>query len=291
VVPRGGHSSVFSRAFLGMAAVILAGILMAGDPAQGAKAKVLHFGLSPTSLLDRFQALADGLSKELGQKVELVQVRDVDEFAMGLATGSLDIVCLGPVQYVKIQQFTRIEPLVNEIGEEGTTSYHALLISAADGPITNVEAAKGKVLAFSRRDSTSATLVPMMHFVRDLKVTPANFASQVIFNPDHFEVARGVLDGRYSLGATNEYDLHRFCKIRQVECSRFRVLWTSPPIPTGPYCVRKELAPELKLSIKKAFLALNQRPEIMVGIQLRGFAGVSDADYQIIRDALKYMNY
>jgi phosphonate transport system substrate-binding protein len=291
-IPRYIRPSFCFLALILIGVMAIAGVVKGGGK-RGADPSEIRYGFifhsTDPIALKRNRSLCSALSQELGREIKLVHVKNIREYGAGLAMGRLDLVCLGAAQYVKIRNIS--EPVVSQSSVDGTAKYHSILITVSSSPILKVEDGRGKVLAFGRRDSTSCTLIPTMHFIQDLKVTPAAFASQVVFAADNYDVVRGVHDGRYNVGATNNLDLALFCRTEKVDQDSFRILWTSANIPRGPYCVRKDLAAELKASIKKAFLAINNKPHVLKQIQVGGFVEVTDENYKIVRDALNYLNY
>ena len=175
-----------------------------------------------------------------------------------------------------------------ELYYPGRRGYQSVLITRRGSDIRRLEDARGKVLAFSDPDSTSGFLVPMLHFVRDLGVAPASFASKVVFAGSHGAVAKGVDEGRYAVGATNEVDLARAVEELHLKLTDFQILWTSQMIPGAPYGIRKDLPDSLKAAYRRALLNLKD-PMILGKLKIVGLSPVKDSEYDIIRD-LKKLN-
>jgi len=61
------------------------------------------------------------------------------------------------------------------------------------------------------------------------------------------------------------------------------VLEVSKPFPEYPWTMRSNLAPELKEKIRKAFYELDEK-SVLKPFKADGFAPISDADYDVVRD-------
>ena len=73
-----------------------------------------------------------------------------------------------------------------------------------------------------------------------------------------------------------------------IDPEKVRVLGYSDDIPQYPWVMRTDLTADLQASIKSAFYALKPGTEdgdaVLKPFKADGFAEISDADYDIIRD-------
>jgi len=235
---------------------------------------------------DPFQLMAKHLTGELGLPVKMVALENYLAVINGLKNRSLEGALLGPNAYIEAADLGGIEPAAMELYYPGHRGYQSVLITRQGSDIRRLEDAQGKILAFTDPDSASGFLVPMLHFVRDLGVAPAGFASQVVFAGSHGAVAKGVYEGRYAVGATNEVDLARAVRELNLKIADFRVLWTSQMIPGAPYCIRRDLPDSLKAAYRKALLNLKD-PVLLDQLKIVGLSPVADSEYDIIRDLKK----
>lgn len=258
----------------------------AGDqPARFRLGYVPIAGVKPAD--DSFQPLSQYLSREMGLSVQLVPRGNYLALIQGLKNQSLEAALLGPNAYVEAAAVVEIEPAAMEVYYPGYRGYQSIIISRAGSEVRRVEDGRGKVLAFTDPDSTSGFLVPMLHFVRDLGVAPASFAGRVVFAGSHGAVVKGVHEGRYALGATNDVDMARALAELKLPAGDFQVLWTSPMIPGAPYCLRHDLPANLKADFRRALLNLKD-PALLTRMKVVGLSPVQDSDYNIIRELRKF---
>jgi len=275
--------------------VLLVSSLLAAGPAQPPPPdwpQVFRLGYVPIGTAknghDPFQLMGNYLTRELGIPVKMVALGNYLAVIHGLKNRSLEGALLGPNAYVEAAALTGIELAAMELYYPGHRGYQSVLITRKGSNLRRLEDARGKVLAFSDPDSTSGFLVPMLHFVRDLGVAPAGFASKVVFAGSHGAVAKGVFEGRYALGATNDVDLARAIAELNLQMTDFQVLWTSQMIPGAPYCIRKDLPDSLKAAYRRALFNLKD-PMILDKLKIVGLSPVADSEYDIIRE-LKKLN-
>ncbi|OPY92790.1 MAG: Phosphate-import protein PhnD precursor [Syntrophaceae bacterium PtaU1.Bin231] len=141
---------------------------------------------------------------------------------------------------------------------------------------------KGKVWAFVDPNSTSGTLVPMVHFVNDLKIDPAAYFSKVIYSGSHEASMISVKAGKIDAASTNDLDMARG-NGRQWNAEKdFEIIWKSQLIPGSPMAYRKDLPDSLKKALAKAFLSYSD-PKGLEMLKVKGYAPVTDRTYDPIR--------
>lgn len=252
---------------------------------------VLRLGYVPvqgkSGQADVYLLVGRHLSRALNLEVKMVAKPSYLEVITELHRGTVEAASVGPYAYVEAAEVAGVEVVVMELDPKGRRGYQSILITRADSGINSVEAARGKVLAFTDPKSTSGFLVPMVHFVQDLKTTPGVFASQVVFAGSHGGVVRGVYEGRFALGAVGDLDFSRALEEMNLKEENFRILWQSRLIPGTPYCVRKDLPPSLKTAFREAMINLKD-PDTLAQLKIGGFAAAGDAEYSLIRELRKF---
>jgi phosphonate transport system substrate-binding protein len=226
------------------------------------------------------------LTRELGLPVQMMALENYLAVIHGLKNRGLEGALLGANAYIEAADLKLVEPAAMELYYSGHRGYQSILIARRGSNFHRLEDARGKVLAFSDPDSTSGFLVPMLHFIQDLGVAPAGFASQVVFTGSHGAVVKGVNEGRYALGATNDVDLARAVAELHLQKTDFRILWTSQMIPGALYCIRKDLPDSLKTSFRQALVNLKDQA-ILANLKIVGLSPAADSDYNLIRDLRK----
>jgi len=273
--------------------MVLALSLLGAKPATAPPAdwpRLFRLGYVPVAGSDEpndpFPLVGKYLSRELKIEVKMTPLENYLAVINGLRRRTLEGALLGPNAYVEAAEFGNLQPLVMELYYPGKRGYQSVLITRNGSDVRRLEDARGKVLAFTEPDSASGFLIPMLHFVRDLEVAPAGFASKVVFAGGHGAVAQGVFKNTYAVGATNEVDLARAVEELHLRMEDFRVLWTSPMIPGSPYCVRRDLPESLKSALSRALLNLKDAA-VLKRLKIVGLAPVEDSEYNLIRELRK----
>ncbi len=243
--------------------------------------------LTPDQTRRKWQPLLDHLEKTLGLKVDTFVPDNYIRLIAALKTGQVDFVYFGPQSYVEARRLTGAEVIAMELDQEGNPGYRAIIISDKNSGIQTLEQARGKVLAFTDPDSTSGYLVPLVHFIRDRKQTPASFASRIVFAGSHTAVIQGVASGEYAAGATNDMDLVRSTSSLGIDPDRFNILWKSELIPGSPFAARKDIPQSLKTAFLEAMLAMNQDQAALDKMEIGGFEAARDSDFDLIRELEK----
>ena len=282
------------RKFAAWSVLLLGAALLAAAPGKSRPAaewpKEIRIGIIPeTGVLktnDPFLLFGQYLSRQLKVPVQIEARESYLSLITSCRDQSLEVAYIGPYAYVEMAEIGRVEPLVMELDTQGRRGYQSLLIARRDSGFTKVEDGRGKVLAFCDPNSTSGFFIPMLHFVSDLGVTPASFASEVVFAGGHGLVVKGVAEGRYAIGATNDVDLPRALAELGLKPEDFRVLWTSQMIPGSLYCARRDLPASLKQALGEAMINLKDKA-VLSPLKIGGLALTQDADYEIIRELKK----
>lgn len=252
--------------------------------------KEINFGLIPTEsssgITDRYESLAKHIEKKLGIPVKMQVATDYAGVITAMQFKHIDLAYFGPKSYVEAAQRANAEAIAMEVLEDGTKGYHGIIITRNDSGIKSIEAAKGKIWAFTDPNSTSGTLVPTVYFVKNLKIDPEKYFSKVIFSGSHESSILSIKSGKVDIASTNDLDLDRGNGKQWNSDKDFRILWTSPLIPGSPMAARKDLPESLKKALKDAYLSYNDA-EGLKKLKLKGFAPSSDKDYDPIREQIE----
>lgn len=239
--------------------------------------------LGRDATLSRYQPFTDHLSRSLGLPVAAESLETNQDIRVPLARGQFDLAYLTPTLYKKAEPYSRFTVLAMELDAAGNRGYHSIIICRSDRPYLSVAAAKSAVLAFTNFDSASGFEVPLIYFLKELKETPATFAGKVVFAGNHPELIKGVDEGKFDLGATNDMDFSRTLEAENLPAADFRELWRSELIPGAVICVRSDLPPDRQAAILKAILDFNQDPDGLKALQIGGLAPATAADYAPLR--------
>ena len=240
--------------------------------------------MGKAATVKRFQPLTDHLARSLHLPVEGISVASYDDIFLPLAKGQFEVTWLAPLIYLDAAHYSPLEVVALELNRNGDRGYHSIFICRADRRIRSMAEARGKVIAFTEPKSTSGFLFPLMYVLKELKETPASFAKKAVLAGDHDKVIRGVYEGLYDVGATNDMDMDRILKAENIPPSSFRVIWTSELIPGLPVGVRSDLPKSFKSAVQKALLEFNQDLEGIRALQIGGYSPATAKDYESMRE-------
>jgi phosphonate transport system substrate-binding protein len=258
--------------------------------AQADWPKTLNLGLIPTessdNITDRFDNLAKYLEKKLGVEIKMQVATDYAGVITAMQFKHVDVAYYGPKSYVEAADRAGAEALVMEVAEDGSKGYKGVIIAKKGSPISTIEAAKGKIWAFTDPNSTSGTLVPTVYFVKTLQIDPEKYFSKVIYSGSHEASILAVKGGKVDLASTNDLDLARGNGKQWQTDQDFQILWTSELIPGSPMACRKDLPDSLKQALKEAFLAYDDQ-EGLKKLKLKGYAAADNKAYDPIREQIE----
>lgn len=243
------------------------------------------FGVIPLQDKDvmtkKFTALAQYLSKELGETVTLKIGNDYNEIESGLADGSIQIAYVGPSGAIKANKKNpAVIPLVKVV-KSGSPFYKSYVIAKKDSPLSSPADLKGKVFAFGDKGSTSSYLVPK--FILANNGVTLEDLKEAKLTGSHSNVLAAVLDGSADAGGLKEsLALKNEDKVKFLEISK--------PIPNFPVCANiKALGKEKAKKVQAVLAAMPENSQEIVAIskKFNKFVKASIADYQIIAAIMK----
>ncbi|MFB9991590.1 phosphonate ABC transporter substrate-binding protein [Deinococcus oregonensis] len=247
---------------------------------------VLNIGIIPTegssASDERYAPLFTYLKNTLGVEVKSYVGADYAAVILAMQGKKIDMAYFGPKSYIEAADRAGAQALVRENALKGGTGYHSVIVVRADSPVKTMAQLKGMDFAFVDPNSTSGYLVPMSHFLLDLKVKPETYFKRVIFAGTHENVILGVKNGTIPVGATNDLDLARAVEGGALKASDLRIIWTSKEIPASTLSVRRDLPETFKKALSDALVKFKD-PKGLENLQLKGYVVTTDQDYDPIR--------
>ena len=228
-----------------------------------------------------YQDLVRRICRNIGYQPGFVKPNSYADVRQKLERGEVDVALVCTGTYVHGLAGGRIELLVQPEFEEGLR-YSSLLIVPAGSPAKSMEDLRGKVMAFTDKESNTGYLVPSDLLV-GLKHDPRTFFKKVDFTGSHdrsiLAVALSLVDGAAVDSLIWE------SKIRQDPSlvRRVRVIWESDPFGPPPIVVPTTLSQDLKSSLQEEFLALDKDEEgreILKAIGIKRFVRPRKEDYR-----------
>jgi phosphonate transport system substrate-binding protein len=252
--------------------------------AAEANPKLLKVALLPDesagTVIKVNKPLKDYLTQKLGKDIELVVTTDYSSMIEAMRFGRLDLAYFGPLSYTLAKSKSDIEPFAALRKGEHTT-YHSVVIGNVAKGIAKVEDAKGGNVAYGDTASTSSHLIPKSmlraHGLMEGKDYKEHFVGA------HDAVALAVQNGNAVAGGLSKPIFESLVARKIISLEKVKVLEVSKPFPQYPWTMRSNLAPELKEKVRKAFYDLQDKA-VLKPFKADGFAPVTDADYDVVRD-------
>ncbi len=258
---------------------------LAGLPHTARAASAVRVGMIPDAgatqiSIEQKKPLRDYLAGSLGRDVELVIPTNYNATVEALGNGSLDFAYLGGLTYVKARAQYGVVPLVQRTSDR---EFHSLFITQAGSPIGSLKDLHGKRFAFGDINSTSGHLMPF-YAMTQAGIDPDKDLSYR-YTGNHPATAKAVESGTVDAGAIDESVYRAMLDGNQLDKSKVRVFFTTPPFLDYVWVARKDSTSADRTAFAGAFLALHAPKDAPVLEILRGtsFVRANDAEYDLLR--------
>ncbi|SHL49162.1 phosphonate transport system substrate-binding protein [Roseovarius litoreus] len=239
--------------------------------------------------------LAAYLEETLGKDIELIVTTDYSSMIEAMRFGRVDVAYFGPASYTIAKAKMAggdldIEPFAARV-KDGSTTYQSVLIANAESGIDSIDDIEGSGIdvAFGDQASTSSHFAPKYTMMLE-GVTEGDDYKQN-FTGAHDAVARNVELGNAAVGGLSRPIFESLVAKGTVDPAKVVVIGYSADIPQYPWVLRTDMTEALEQGIKDAFLSLERGTEagdaVLKPFKADGFAAITDADYDIIRDIRK----
>ncbi len=241
------------------------------------------------------EPLAAYLEEKLGKGIELIVTTDYSSMIEAMRFGRIDVAYFGPASYTiakdKMQDGDLdIEPFAARL-KGGSTTYQAVLIAATESAIEKMADIKGSKIdvAFGDPASTSSHFAPKFTLMNEGIMDEEDYTSNYL--GAHDAVAVNVQRGNAPVGGLSRPIFESLVEKGTIDPEKVRILGYSADIPQYPWVMRTDLQADVKQTLKDAFYDLKKgTPEgdaVLKPFKADGFAAITDADYDIIRDIRK----
>lgn len=227
------------------------------------------------------QGLKDFLNEKLGKDIELVVTTDYSSMIEAARNDRIDLAYFGPLSYVLAKSKSEIEPFAARI-KGGTKTYNSCLIGNTKAGVTDFDSIKGKTFAFGDPASTSSRLFPELTLKENGLIKGDDYEG--VFLGAHDAVALAVQNGNAQAGGLACPILESLQEKGRIDDTKVTLIAKTAPIPQYPWTMRSSLNPELKETIRTAFIELDDE-KVLKPFNADGFAVITDQDYDGIRKA------
>jgi phosphonate transport system substrate-binding protein len=207
-----------------------------------------------TTMQTKWGGLIQLFQDELGMPVEFYAGTSYAGVIEASIAKKVDMVAWGAMSYIVSKlNGAKIEPLGITKYTDGTTSYTSKLVVPTGSTITNIAGLRGKTVCFVSTTSTSGGLIPtegiLSAGLRMTDITPSYKAS-------HDNSLLGMHNGQCDAAFAQEASVAAIGTgtFAAMSPSAYRTVWTSGPIPNGPFSVRSTLPASFKAAVKNIML-------------------------------------
>lgn len=239
--------------------------------------------------------LAAYLEETLGKEIDLIVTTDYSSMIEAMRFGRVDVAYFGPASYTIAKAKMAggdldIEPFAARL-KGGSTTYQSVLIANVESGIDSIDDIEGSGIdvAFGDQASTSSHFAPKYAMMLEGVTVDEDYSQN--FTGAHDAVARNVELGNASVGGLSRPIFESLVAKGTVDPAKVVVIGYSDNLPQYPWVLRTDMTESLETKIKNAFLSLERGTEagdaVLTPFKADGFAAITDADYDIIRDIRK----
>lgn len=251
-----------------------------------------------TELLNK---IANYLSNELSQKVEVKTYDKTSNLQTDMEKHSVDVLIMNSYGYVYAHASYPEYDAFAALGKDGKLdSYKSCIITKAGSDIKTmdqlIENAANVDLRFVHPTSTSGHIVPRYE-LRKHGITQAEMAFKSIeLTGSHEKSIMQVINGEATAAACGVSSLEYLQYQGKIKPEQYQIIWKSHDIQGAPIVYNEKLDAQLKKKLVDAFLNMDKKaPELMNYIRNSfhsadsKFIAVADKNYDIIRNMASSM--
>lgn len=264
----------------------------AGEAADGlAEPGVLKVGIIPAedarAVVRQSKEVMDQISKALNIKTEIFVGSDYNATIEALRSNKVDVALMGAFGYVLATTQAPVEAFaVTVTAKSNSPDYHSIIIARKDeADLTSLDSLKGHTFAFVDPSSTSGSLMPKAAMM-DNHIVPESDLKKVIYSGGHDASIIAVAEGKVDAASVADRIYAGACDRKAIDCSKLKVIWTSPAIPNDPLFYRKAISDDMKKKIRDAFYGIKDLTFGEMGTVAR-FDPATDATYDVVRNIAK----
>ena len=220
-----------------------------------------------SGVADRMAPFVDYLSKAIGTKVTLRIANDYAAVIEGQRAGNIHVGYYGPASFARARLTgVKTDAFIIDVNSDGTKGYYSVFYVKASSPYKSVENLKGKNLGLVDPNSTSGYNMPL--FALDKRgITADKFFGKVEVTGSHENAVLALVQGTVDVcanwwNAEDDSNLTRMLTKGMVKnpdgspakVSDFRIILKSDLIINSPTAMLSDLPPDLKATIKSAFM-------------------------------------
>ena len=232
--------------------------------------------------MERYQPLAEFLSKRVGMKIRLTVLPRYGNIIDHFVSAGMEGAFFGSFTYVLAHEKLGVEVLARPVSLNGTSTYHGLIFVRRDSGIKSIGQMKGKRFAFVDKGTTAGYLLPLAYF-KEHRKNYRTFLKESYFAGTHEDAILDVLNRKADIGGAKNTVFERLGVSDDRIYRELVILERSPDVPENGLAVRKGLDDSLKEKLKRALLTLDEDPKgaaVLKEFGARRFIETNNNDYR-----------
>lgn len=232
-----------------------------------------------------FKPLAEKLSAELGEPVNLIVPKDFAAFWKGVEQQQYDLVHLNQYHYLLgHKQFGYQVIAINEEG--GKTDIAGALTVRNDSGIENVADLKGKSILFGGGKKAMGSYIAVIKILHDAGLTPDDYKAQFAKNPPSAVI--GVFNKAADAAGSGDVVPKLDAVTKKIDASQMKSLAVGERFIQLPWAVKGDMAADKVTQIQAIMTSLkSQAPEVLKAAKVSNFVAATDADFGKVREIVK----
>ena len=266
--------------------------------ATPAAADTLYFSAIPdddeSRLVERFGAVADYLSDELGVEVQYVPVKSYAAAVTAFRNDQIQLGWFGGLSGVQARALVPGSTAIAQ-GAEDAEFVTYFIANDATGlePSEDFPDIAGRSFTFGAQGSTSGRLMPEYYIREETGEAPEDLFSDVGFSGDHGQTLRLVASGAYEVGALN-YSVYELAESEGApEVDQTTVIWQTPPYPDYNWTIRGDVdgrfGEGFTAKVQEALLSLTDE-DLLATFPRSAFIEADNGLYQPIEDTARALD-
>jgi phosphonate transport system substrate-binding protein len=232
--------------------------------------------------LDRYEPLADYLSKRIGADIKLKVLTRYGNIVDNFVSAGLDGAFFGSFTYTLAHAKLGVEPIARPETVDGISTYYGLIMVRKDGGIKTAQDMKGKIFAFVDRATTAGYLLPLAYFKENGIDDYQTFLRETYFAGTHEAAIYDLLNKKADICAAKDTVFTRLAARDNRLTKELVLLARSPDVPENGLALRKNFDGTIKNELKKALLSMDKDPEgidVLKKFGARKFIETTNNDY------------
>ncbi len=245
----------------------------------------------PDASYRRYGQLSTYLEEELGVEVKIIKSTSYAPSIEALKAKKIHMASIGPFAYLLARKKVELQPLVTTGWNNGFPRGNiSMIVTNKKSSIKTLDDLKEKAaelsISFVDPASTSGHIIPRQ-FLRSVGLDPEASFKEILFTTSHAASALTVINGKVDVACMSKTSLSRIAiKHKEISFDNYNIIWSSDPIPSNLYVIRKDIDKEFREKVERALLDFKEKDREGFSIVFENYRKY----YGLETDSLRYID-